>query len=783
MRRSSSYSPEPYKKRNTTTESSSDKRSKLQSWRDRHSKPAPPPPLEHEYDRESRYSQPPSSSSSSNPFDTFFSSLEVPPEANNESMALSTSQLMSSSIELTPSQLDSFSTDSSELQDSNKPLKLPDFKKVAPKTFSTIDHSQIDYLTIVKNFYKESKEIAEMNEEEVEQLRREADNIRVTGSEIPKPIRSWFQSGLPQKIVDLLSSLGFSHPTPIQAQAIPALSSGRDVVGVAKTGSGKTLAFLLPLFRHVTLQTPLGRGDGPIGVVMAPTRELAMQTYHEAVRFGTPLGIRSVCLYGGSHVSEQIAELKRGCEVIICTPGRLIDMLTVNNGTVTNLFRVSFIVLDEADRMFDLGFEPQIKKIIENIRPDKQLVMFSATFPRPMEALAKNALTNPIRIMIGGRNQVCGDIQQVVIILPKIEKFDKLISLLTENTGKALVFVERQDSVGFLFKELISAGFSAGTLQGTMDQSDRDSTIVDFKNGVFSVLIATSLAARGLDVRDLNLVVNYDCPNHLEDYVHRVGRTGRAGRRGKAVTFLQPDEERFAPDLVRALRETGDELPSGLIEMAQRFMEKVKENQSLRKRSGFGGQGFKFDVEEAKAQKELRKKQRREAGLDVEESEEEDEEVVDVSALKDLSKLKSTTIEVADIDQSLSFEDRMNRVRKAAIEQSKLSALADVAAGKVGYYTEDYDINSYPQRARKLITSKEVVESLCSYCDVQIVVRGSHVPPGKEKLGHRGLHLAIESSKLSNIEMARKEISRILNESQSQMTGQELRQQKKTNIV
>ncbi|XP_003366432.1 Pre-mRNA-processing ATP-dependent RNA helicase PRP5, partial [Trichinella spiralis] len=208
----------------------------------------------------------------------------------------------------------------------------------------------------------------------------------------------------------------YEKPTPIQAQAIPAILCGRDVIGIAKTGSGKTLAFLIPMFRHVLDQPPLDDMDGPIGnerpvqycalvtLIMTPTRELAMQIAKECKKFSRPLNLSTVCVYGGTGISEQIAELKRGAEIIVCTPGRMIDMLAANNGKVTNLRRVTYLVLDEADRMFDMGFEPQVSKIIGNIRPDRQTVMFSATFPRQMEALARKVLEKPIEIILGNRS-------------------------------------------------------------------------------------------------------------------------------------------------------------------------------------------------------------------------------------------------------------------------------------------------------------------------------------------------------------------------------------------
>jgi len=203
--------------------------------------------------------------------------------------------------------------------------------------------------------------------------------------------------------------------------------SGRDIIGIAKTGSGKTLAFLLPMFRHILDQPPLEETDGPIGIIMSPTRELCLQIGKECKKFCRALNLRVVCVYGGMGISEQIAELKRGAEIVVCTPGRMIDMLIANNGRVTNLRRVTYIVLDEADRMFDMGFEPQVMRIFENTRPDRQTVIFSATFPRQMEALARRILNKPIEITVGGRSIVCADVEQHVIVIEDDQKFLKVI--------------------------------------------------------------------------------------------------------------------------------------------------------------------------------------------------------------------------------------------------------------------------------------------------------------------------------------------------------------------
>jgi ATP-dependent RNA helicase DDX46/PRP5 len=255
-------------------------------------------------------------------------------------------------------------------------------------------------------------------------------------------------------------------------------------------------------------------------------------------------GLRAVCVYGGAGVGDQIADLKRGAEVVVCTPGRMIDILSLNGGRITNLKRATFLVLDEADRMFDMGFEPQITRIIENIRPNRQTVMFSATFPRQIETAARKILQQPLEIVVGGKSMVCKDVEQHVEVLSEEMKFRRLLELLSVwyDQGNVLVFVDRQDEADKLYQQLIGANYPCLSLHSGKDQMDRDSTIEDFKNKVRTILIATSVAARGLDVKDLKLVVNFDVPSHFEDYVHRVGRTGRAGNKGTSYTFLTPDE-------------------------------------------------------------------------------------------------------------------------------------------------------------------------------------------------------------------------------------------------
>lgn len=493
------------------------------------------------------------------------------------------------------------------------------------KELAKVDHTEMNYIHFRKNFYVEVPEIARMTPEEVEIYKEELEGIRVKGKGCPKPIKTWAQCGVSKKELDVLKKLNYEKPTPIQAQAIPAIMSGRDLIGIAKTGSGKTLAFMLPMFRHILDQPPLEETDGPIAIIMTPTRELCMQIGKDIKKFTKSLNLHAVCVYGGTGISEQIAELKRGAEIIVCTPGRMIDMLAANSGKVTNLKRVTYIVLDEADRMFDMGFEPQVMRIIENVRPDRQTVMFSATFPRQMEALARRILQKPIEIQVGGRSVVCKDVEQHVVILDEEQKFLKLLELLGlyQEHGSILVFVDKQENADILLKDLMKASYNCMSLHGGIDQFDRDSTIIDFKNGKVKLLIATSVAARGLDVKQLILVVNYDCPNHYEDYVHRCGRTGRAGNKGFAYTFITPEQERYAGDIIRAFELATVPVPDSLRNLWETYKNKQEsEGKKVHSGGGFSGKGFKFDENEAAAANERKKFQK--AALGLQDSDDED---------------------------------------------------------------------------------------------------------------------------------------------------------------
>ncbi|KAJ1913381.1 pre-mRNA processing RNA-helicase [Mycoemilia scoparia] len=505
-------------------------------------------------------------------------------------------------------------------------------KRLKKKDIIAVDHTKIDYEPFRKEFYIEPPELKSMTEEDVKELRKDLDGIKIRGQDCPKPAKKWSYFGLPSSCNEIIKRQQFEWPTSIQAQAIPAILSGRDVIGVAKTGSGKTLAFLLPMLRHIKAQRPLENGEGAIGLIMTPTRELAIQIYRECKLFCKPLNLRVVCAYGGSPIKDQIADLKRGAEIIVCTPGRMIDLLCANSGRVTNLRRVTYLVLDEADRMFDMGFEPQVMKIVQNIRPNRQTLLFSATFPRQMEALARKVLKKPLEITVGGRSVVSQDIDQRVLIVPHDQKFLKLLDILGQFYNRdpetiSLVFVDRQESADHLFRDLLRRGYVCNSIHGAKDQLDRDQTISDFKAGNIQMLIATSIAARGLDVKNLTLVINYDCPNHMEDYVHRVGRTGRAGNKGTAYTFITPEQDRYAVDIVGALNHSGVEPPADVQELAKSFLEKVERGEiahyNPKASSGFGGKGLERLDEERDMVKQL---QRRTYGGDEIQTPDDDEE-------------------------------------------------------------------------------------------------------------------------------------------------------------
>ncbi|KAF4015095.1 hypothetical protein G4228_006288, partial [Cervus hanglu yarkandensis] len=644
---------------------------------------------------------------------------------------------------------------SSEEEEVDLQTALTGYQTKQRKLLEPVDHGKIEYEPFRKNFYVEVPELAKMSQEEVNVFRLEMEGITVKGKGCPKPIKSWVQCGISMKILNSLKKHGYEKPTPIQTQAIPAIMSGRDLIGIAKTGSGKTIAFLLPMFRHIMDQRSLEEGEGPIAVIMTPTRELALQITKECKKFSKTLGLRVVCVYGGTGISEQIAELKRGAEIIVCTPGRMIDMLAANSGRVTNLRRVTYVVLDEADRMFDMGFEPQVMRIVDNVRPDRQTVMFSATFPRAMEALARRILSKPIEVQVGGRSVVCSDVEQQVIVIEEEKKFLKLLELLGhyQESGSVIIFVDKQEHADGLLKDLMRASYPCMSLHGGIDQYDRDSIINDFKNGTCKLLVATSVAARGLDVKHLILVVNYSCPNHYEDYVHRAGRTGRAGNKGYAYTFITEDQARYAGDIIKALELSGTAVPPDLEKLWSDFKDQQKaEGKIIKKSSGFSGKGFKFDETEQALANERKKLQK--AALGLQDSDDEDAAVDIDEQIESMFNSKKRVKDMAAPGTSSVPAPTAGNAEK--LEIAKRLALRINAQKNLGIES---------QTARWKVTSKEALQRISEYSEAAITIRGTYFPPGKEpKEGERKIYLAIESANELAVQKAKAEITRLIKE-------------------
>ncbi|WKY01721.1 hypothetical protein Q1695_015601 [Nippostrongylus brasiliensis] len=445
-----------------------------------------------------------------------------------------------------------------------------------------IDHSTITYPSFNKNFYEEHEEIKKLNHVEVMRLREKL-GLRVGGFNPPKPVCSFAHFGFDKQLMDVIRKSEYEQPTSIQALAIPAALSGRDVLGIAKTGSGKTAAYLWPTIVHIMDQPDLNVGDGPIALVVVPTRELAIQVYQEAKRFCKVYNINVICAYGGGSKWEQSNELKNeGAELVICTPGRIIDLVKIE---ATNFLRTTFLVFDEADRMFDMGFEAQVKSISDHIRPDRQCLMFSATFKHKVERLARDALRDPVRIVQGEVGEANADVIQTVEVLPRQDTkwvwlTERLVNFGT--MGKVLIFVTKKVNAEDLAKKLRGRDFDLVLLHGDMLQHERNEHLQAFRKKV-NIMVATDVAARGLDIPEIRTVVNYDLARDIDTHVHRIGRTGRAGQKGWAYTLITDKDMEMAGHLVRNLESANQEVPQALFTLA------MKSAWFRSQRSGGGG--------------------------------------------------------------------------------------------------------------------------------------------------------------------------------------------------
>uniref|UniRef100_A0A673IMB4 ATP-dependent RNA helicase DDX42 n=1 Tax=Sinocyclocheilus rhinocerous TaxID=307959 RepID=A0A673IMB4_9TELE len=451
-----------------------------------------------------------------------------------------------------------------------------------------IDHSEVDYPPFEKNFYIEHEELSSLTEAGVVELRMKL-NLKVSGAVPPKPATSFAHFGFDEQLMHQIRKSEYTQPTPIQCQGVPIALSGRDMIGIAKTGSGKTAAFIWPMLVHIMDQKELEQGEGPIAVIVCPTRELCQQIHSECKRFGKVYGLRSVAVYGGGSMWEQAKALQEGAEIVVCTPGRLIDHVKKK---ATSLQRVTYLVFDEADRMFDMGFEYQVRSIASHVRPDRQTLLFSATFRKKIEKLARDILVDPIRVVQGDIGEANEDVTQIVEVLQSgQEKWGWLTRRLVEFTsaGSVLVFVTKKTNCEELATNLNQEGYSLGLLHGDMDQSERNKVIADFKKKNLPVLVATDVAARGLDIPSIRTVVNYDVARDIDTHTHRIGRTGRAGEKGVAYTLLTTKDTSFAGDLVRNLEGANQSVSKDLIDLAM-------QNPWFRKSRFKGGKGKKLNI-------------------------------------------------------------------------------------------------------------------------------------------------------------------------------------------
>jgi ATP-dependent RNA helicase RhlE len=360
--------------------------------------------------------------------------------------------------------------------------------------------------------------------------------------------------GLEPELVRAVSDKGYETPTPIQQQAIPAVLAGRDVLAGAQTGTGKTAGFVLPLLQK------LGKSQGrlPRVLVLTPTRELAAQIAQSAKDYGVHKNLRTQVIFGGVGEQQQINGMRSGCDILVATPGRLLDLA---NRRFVDLSQVEHFVLDEADRMLDMGFIHDIRRVVQMLPAERQNLLFSATYTDDIRTLAAKLLRNPVHIEVTPRNSTVSTVEQHAFRVPKDHKRHLLVHLFQQGAAdegpwtQALVFTRTKHGANRLAQQLANAGIRSSAIHGNKSQAARVKALADFKAGKVTALVATEVASRGLDIKELPQVVNYELPNVPEDYVHRIGRTARAGATGRAVSLVAPDEAGLLKDIERTMRQ------------------------------------------------------------------------------------------------------------------------------------------------------------------------------------------------------------------------------------
>jgi len=419
--------------------------------------------------------------------------------------------------------------------------------------------------------------------------------VEASGRDCPAAIEAWKDADIGSAVLKNIEAAKYDRPTPVQKHSIPIVLKGRDLMGCAQTGSGKTAAFLLPIIANMTKRGLLPGGRDfkayPSALVLAPTRELASQIYDEARKFSYNTGLKCVVVYGGTPIHGHLRDLGYGCDLLVATPGRLSDIM--DRGRVS-LSRIQYLVLDEADRMLDMGFEPQIRKIVEQADMPKtghrQTLMFSATFAKDIQRLAATFLHDYIFLAVGRVGSTTDFITQKFIRTnTERDKETTLMQLLSEMKGLTLIFVETKKKASQLDYMLNRRGLPVSSIHGDKAQTDRTTALRNFSTGRTPILIATNVAARGLDISNVVHVINYDMPNNIDDYVHRIGRTGRAGKTGVSTAFIGEEDSGVVPKVLQILHETGQEIPPWLQSMGY-----YKKPSSSKGGYKFGGKDFRL---------------------------------------------------------------------------------------------------------------------------------------------------------------------------------------------
>ncbi|KAG5486413.1 hypothetical protein LSCM4_07341 [Leishmania orientalis] len=705
----------------------------------------------------------------------------------------------------------------------SRKMPLPpasDAKKLRQLTY--VNHSLMHYAPIRTDFYVVPPDMTNLTADEMRGLLRELDGAKVQGKDVPRPMRSWHGTGLPDRVLEVLEELGYKCPFAVQSLGAPVLMSGRDLLLTAKTGSGKTLCYALPLIRHCADQPRCEKGEGPVGLVLVPTQELAVQVFTLLDALGEAAGLRCVASYGSTSLSDNIRHAKAGCELMVATPGRLLDLLTVNGGKGMSLSRVSFVIVDEADRLFDSGFMEHVEAFLKNIRPDRVSGMISATMPKELRGAVVQHLRDPVVISVGGKPTPASNVEQRFFFFDE-EIYDannikadmsprlvKLLALLGEECGDGenliLIFTQRKEEVDELLGRLTTLGYAnrVATLYSGMDPIDREFALEHFTPGKQFILVATAVAERGLDIPYLSLVINYRLPNHYEAYVHRIGRTGRAGRSGRAVSFFtRGKDDDIAPELVEGLERAEQQVPEELYEVAEK-VRALRKSGDARYNSGFF-RGYR----DAKAQrftdrnkKEKVREAARAAGLeqflssssgsDSDASSDEDAKITAVpmqsraraeSAEEAAANAMALTLHRGAHSGALTLSSAQeDRISKALAFAQKTTAAATMAADETTMvrFQSEYPINDLPDAVRGKLQSGTFMRSVAEETETSLIRKGVYFDPRykhsrRMKEGEKPLYFLVVGKTMEAVRAARSKLD--------EMKGELLSKQKKAGSV